>query len=784
MSPPKKCVCFTPAAQAMALMLMASAPLQAQPLPPEAVGQLKEVVVSASRSVQAIADLTVSMAVVGPDTLEAQQINDIRDVAKTLPNISVKRAPARFTVTGRGNPTGADGNAGFSIRGLGGNRVLMLVDGVRVPRSYINGSNAFGRDTVALGLVKQVELIRGPSSALYGSDGLAGLVNFITLAPADYLVTADGQAKDSGGKAWASYGGDDEGLTLGATLARRAGDRAEWSLTAVTERAHALDNWGSVDAPDTRRTTPNPQTSTGQSLLAKLVLRPVAGQTHTFSAEHVRKSSDVELLSSRAQTPTPLPLNYKSQSTTDKATALAASIVGESSDYTLARSRLTWDASYRLNTAVADRLTTVLSWQDSAALSDGQTRLQTLWPNDGRRLRRTSYDERSLQANVQAEKVWHLSADWGHKLTYGLDVAQTDVSSYADGSDPSPLPVFTPKKYFPDTRDTAQAIYLQSEWLSERWSITPGVRFDRFSIDVRSQDGYFPPAAAPGSSLSGSAVSPKLGVLWRATPQWSLYGNYATGFRAPEGQQVNSTLEASTAKLLANPDLKPEKSRTLEFGVKGRWDRLALDMALFTSRFDDLIQEKKNLGTANGLTASSANPTLFQTVNIDQASISGFEIQGQYHWGQVAGGQLCTPFSYGRARGTNDVTGLPLNSIDPATLSLGLSYRQPAWDVQLTLNHSEGKHVDDLDSPYVAANTTPRPPNPQFLPAATTTLDLHTQWRPRRGVRLNFAVINLTDRRYWAWSDVQGVASNATPLLVDAYTQPGRHVNLSLVMDF
>lgn len=784
MSPPKKCVYLTPVAQALALMLVTSASAQTQPLPPEAVGQLKEVVVSASRSAQSTDDVTVSMAVIGAETLEAQQIKDIRDVAKQLPNVSVKRAPARFTVTGRGNPTGADGNAGFSIRGLGGNRVLMLVDGVRVPRSYVNGSNAFGRDTVALGLVKQVELIRGPSSALYGSDGLAGLVNFITLAPADYLITADGQAKDSGGKAWVSYGGDDDGTTLGATVARRAGANAEWSLTAVTERAHGLDNMGSVDTPDTRRTTPNPQTSTGQSLLGKLVLRPVAGQTHTFSAEHVRKTSDVELLSSRAVTPAPLPLNYKSQSTTDKATALAASIVGESSDYTLERSRLTWDASYQLDAALADRLSTVLSWQDSAALSDGYTKLLTLWPNDGLRLRRTSYDERTLQATVQAEKVWRLSADWSHKLTYGLDVAQTDVSSYADGSDPSPLPVFTPKKYFPDTRDTAQAIYLQSEWLSERWSITPGVRFDRFSIDVQSQDGYFPPAAAPGSSLSGSAVSPKLGVLWRAAPQWSLYGNYATGFRAPEGQQVNSRLELPNATLLANPDLKPEESRTLEFGVKGRWDRLMLNMAVFTSRFDNLIQEKKNLGTANGLPASGTNPAFFQTVNIDKASISGFEIEGQYHWGQVAGGQLSTPFSYGRARGTNDVTGLPLNSIDPATLSLGLNYHLAAWDVQLTLNHSEGKDLEDLDSPYIPSNATPPLKNPQFLPPAATTLDLHTQWRPRKGVRLNLAVINLTDRKYWLWSDVQSVASDATPLLVDAYTQPGRHVNVSVVMDF
>ena len=738
---------------------------------------LREVVVSASRAEQIAADVTVSMSVVGPEALEFEQINDIRDVAKNLPNISVERAPARFTVTGRGNPTGADSNAGFTIRGLGGNRVLTLVDGVRLPRSYINGNNAFSRDTVALGLIKQVELIRGPSSALYGSDGLAGLVNFITLAPADYLVTAGGQAKDSGGKAWASYSGDDAGVVLGATVAHRAGKQAEWSLTGITDRAHELENMGSVDTADTRRTTPNPQSSNGQSLLAKLVLRPVEGQTHTFSAEHVRKSNDVDLLSSRALTPVSLPLIYS-------AAAVTRAIKDESSDYTLERSRLTWIASYRLDTAVADRLTTGLSWQDSAALSDGFTRLQTLSPNDGLRLRRTSYDERTLQANVQAEKIWPISADWAHKLTYGLDLAQTDVSSFADGRDPLPLPAYTPKKYFPDTQDTAQAIYLQSEWLSERWSITPGVRFDQFKIDVKNQDGYSTSPATDGKSLSGSAVSPKFGVLWRATPQWSLYGNYATGFRAPEGQQVNSRLEILNAKLLPNPDLKPEDSRTLEFGVKGRWDQLALNIAVFTSRFDNLIQEKKNLGTADGLTASSSNPTLFQTVNIDKASISGFEFQGQYQWGQVAGGQLTTPFSYGRTRGTNDVVGLPLKSIDPATMNLGLGYRLATWDVQLSFNHSEGKQADALDSPFIPSNVTPRPANPQFLPAAVTTLDLHTQWRPRKGVRLNFAVINLTDKKYWNWSDVQGVASNANPLVVDAYTQPGRHINLSAVVDF
>ncbi|MBV5346296.1 MAG: TonB-dependent receptor, partial [Rhodoferax sp.] len=216
-----------------------------------------------------------------------------------------------------------------------------------------------------------------------------------------------------------------------------------------------------------------------------------------------------------------------------------------------------------------------------------------------------SYQERTWQATVQADKTIPLSKQWVQKLTYGFDYSSTDISSFANGSDPLPLPAFTPKNYFPDTRDTAQAIYLQSELIHDSWSVTPGIRLNQYALDVTSQAGYYPGlSATPGKSLSGTAVSPKLGVLYRASPQWSVYGNYASGFRAPEGQQVNSALEASTAKLLPNPDLKPEESQNFEIGARARLNRLTLDMAAFSGRYTNLIQEKKDLGTANGLAAS------------------------------------------------------------------------------------------------------------------------------------------------------------------------------------
>ena len=58
--------------------------------------------------------------------------------------------------------------------------------------------------------------------------------------------------------------------------------------------------------------------------------------------------------------------------------------------------------------------------------------------------------------------------------------------------------------------------------------------------------------------------------------------------------------------------------------MRARLDRLSFDAAAFTGRYTNLIVEKKDLGTANGLAASVTNPTLFQTVNVDKASISGF----------------------------------------------------------------------------------------------------------------------------------------------------------------
>ena len=144
----------------------------AQTLPGD---MLDEVTVTAMRMESKIGEVPATVSVFSEEKIQEWLVNDIKDLVRFEPGVSVRSAPSRFTAAGAS--TGRDGNSGFNIRGMEGNRVLMLVDGVRIPDGYAFGAQSVGRgDYVDLDVLKSIEILRGPSSALYGSDGLAGAV--------------------------------------------------------------------------------------------------------------------------------------------------------------------------------------------------------------------------------------------------------------------------------------------------------------------------------------------------------------------------------------------------------------------------------------------------------------------------------------------------------------------------------------------------------------------------------------------------------------------------------
>ncbi|QDL54195.1 TonB-dependent hemoglobin/transferrin/lactoferrin family receptor [Rhodoferax aquaticus] len=703
------------------------------------VPALKEVVVSGSRSEQDKDELPITMEVKDRKAIEAEQIRDIRDVARDMPNVSVKRSPTRNTLAQVAE--GRDGNAGFNVRGLDGNRVLLLVDGMRTPLSYTFGGNSFGRDYFDLGLVERVELVKGPAASLYGSDGLAGVVNMITREPASMLK--DGAS--FGGTASLGYSSDDAGTTAGVALAGKATDTVQWLVAANVNNASAMSNMGRNDVANGDRTVPNPQTDKTESVMGKLVFQPRAGSKHSITAEHVAKRSDVDVMTARAKPP-----------------ILASTVIGLKTAITQQRDRLTFESRERVDTAFADSVQGALSYQASKSQDYSYEDRNTT----ADRIRDLSYEEKAWQFGLRAEKLLPQVGVGSHKLSYGVDGVSTQIESMLTGVTPAPgdsLPV----KRFPDTRESSSAVYVHDEWLVGDWTITPGIRFDSYSLKAE-QAGF----QSTATSLSGNAVSPKLGALYRANADWSMYGSYAAGFKAPNAFQVNNFFENALQgyKTIPNPDLKPERSQNFELGLRGRLGHVDLDVAVFESRYTDLIEDRKQV-SATGVT-----PRVFQSVNINRAQISGFEIKGNWMLGTVGSGIVSTQWAYGQSRGTNSDTGAPINSIDPAKLNLGLKYSSAAWDARLSATHYAAKSASDVDNtdPGVAAN--------QFVTPEAVTLDLSGQWRVRKGLRLNAAINNLTDQKVWRWSDVRGLDKSAS--FVDLYTQSGRNAQVTVVAEF
>ena len=699
-----------------------------------------QIVVTATRTAVKAEDLPVTVSVKTDEQIADELVTDIRDLVRFEPGVSVQRQPARFGAAL--GATGRAGNESFNIRGIGGNRVLIQVDGVRVPDGFSFGAQASGRgDYVDLGLIKSVEILRGPSSALYGSDGLAGAVSFITADPADFIETG----KNVGGLLRAGYSSADEEFSETAILAGRSGD---WSLMAAYTRRdwQELDNKGTVGGNGPARTEPNPQDGHSNAALARIVYDPANGHKLRLTGEYL----DTELY-------------------TNGLTGVGPGSFGASVDRlegwdTGERKRVSLDWSWE-GEGVIDFARVALYWQDG---EDRQYTEEDRTPSADR-TRLNTFENRVIGASADARADFATGAI-AHRLVFGGDISKTRQRGLRDGTVPPAGEVF-PTRAFPSTDFTRGGLFAGDEisMADGRLILYPALRFDWY--DLSPDDDPLLPAFS-GAGQDGSRLSPKFGALWKITDTVRLFANYATGFKAPEPGQVNQFFEnlAFGYTSAPNPDLDPERSESFEGGIRFSSDQVSLDVTAFSARYKDFISQEVVSGSF-----TPADPAVYQFVNLDRARVKGAEARFE---GRASSG-LYTTLALSYAKGDEiqpDGTRVPLSTIDPLKLVVGIGYREPQngrFGGQLIMTHSarkEASRTDGLCTPEC------------FRPDGFTILDATAFVRIVEGLTLRAGVFNILDEKYAWWSDVRGLASTST--VTDAYTQPGRNVSASLSFRF
>jgi hemoglobin/transferrin/lactoferrin receptor protein len=699
------------------------------------------ITVTATRTPTEAQDVPATVTVITAEQIADEMATDIKELVRYEPGVSVARAPARFGAAL--GATGRAGNEGFTIRGIGGNRTQILVDGVRVPDGFSFGAQSVGRgDYVDLGLVKSVEILRGPASALYGSDGLAGAVSFTLSEPSDFL--ADGQ--EVAGLVRASYSSDDDEFAETAIVAGRNG--ALSMLIGYTRRDfHELDNKGTNDTVGALRTTPNPQNGNSDSVLGRLVFEPGGGHKLRLTGEYTDTYLYTDVLSGLG----PNGLG-----------ATVDVLFGEDTGH---RARVAADWTWQGEGAI-EYAQIGIYWQDA---KDRQFTREDRTPSADR-TRINTFENRVYGASAEARSSF-ATGNVGHRLVFGGDVSVTRQGGLRDGTVP-PFGETFPTRAFPVTDFTLGGIFVGDEIALADGLVTlfPALRFDAYKLDA-SDDPLLPTFA--GADQSDERFSPKLGAVVKLSEAVRIYANYATGFKAPSPSQVNNFFENPMSGYISvpNPDLRPETSSSFEGGIRYGGGAFSASLTGFYAEYDDFIDQIETTGQEF---PTPGSPWVYQWVNLTGAEIRGIEARADVRLAEGVTLRAAAAYADGDEI-LEDGSKVPLASVDPFSVVAGLGYSAPGgrFGGELVATHNARKSLASTEG--VCASEC-------YRPGSFTILDATVFWRVAEMLTLRAGVFNITDEKYAYWSDVRGLAD--TSPATDAYTRPGRNASASVSFRF
>ncbi|OBT15531.1 ligand-gated channel [Vibrio sp. UCD-FRSSP16_10] len=679
-----------------------------------------EVVVSATRTEQNKSDVSSSVATVSRDDLDAQMNNNLKDTLKYTPGVQAQGS-GRFGVSG------------FNIRGMEDSRVKLMVDGVQQPVPYNPGStqqrkypNSIETDTLA-----GIEVNKGPSSSLYGSDALGGVVLMRTKNPDDVLLT-DGDEHRFGIKS--AYSSVNSEFKNTATWAMRQG---KWETIAMFTYADGQEYQTHGDGADINgedRGAANPAESQVYNGLVKAYYQ--ANDHHRFGLtfEYFDRSFDETVLSQEGWELMP-GFVYSDVSVKDANN----------------RMRVGLEHEWAMNSVVADELKWTVSYQQTESESDNYD--TTNWfpiIQDRVRNRERIAQDDSIQIDMQFNKVIVADSHY-HELTYGASFLHNDFSLENNDHILGGTPVSSPGSTgLPDATVQQWGIFLQDQafLMNEKLVLSAGVRYDSFSTDPEPNDGY----TTTHQSNKDDAFTGRLGAVYHVDEAFSPYVQVSQGFKAPTVYDLYYFYD-NGAIFYGNPDLEAEKSLSYELGFRGKGSIYQYEVSAFYNQYDDFITTEK-VGTD-----PTTSRDIYTSVNIDEALIYGAEAAGTVLGPMGTYTKLSIAYAYGE-----DVkTGRELDSVAPLTGVIGLGYdnNNRTWgalvNYTMVASKDQWTEVDNIEAPSYAL------------------LDVTAYYRPVDDLTLRAGLFNALDEKYWLYDDLSGSTDKT-----DFDTQAGRNWGVSL----
>lgn len=634
----------------------------------EDVRKLNAVTSTGTKTPEEAGTLPFTVDVIDREEIEHRRPARLDDLLRDIPGVDGVAGPRRSSQTP-------------SIRGVDGNRVLVTVDGAR--QNFDAGHK--GRIFFEPDLLKQVDVLKGASSVLYGSGAIGGVISATTIDAGDLLEP-----------------GEVAGLRLKAGY-RSAADEFLYSATAFarpTKGVEMLANITSRDAKDTRLGGGETLVFSDEDLLSglfKATVEPFKHHRFTLSYSFFNQDGDIPSnpgvqlpntvdnpLVRRDNRHRQLVFSYKGS---DPSTPLfAPSVTLYNTDLKITEDRI-----------------------------------------DGGAARKDVSDQNTRGLDIYNTSRF-MAGGMGHTLTYGIEFYREKQEGTRNGAN---------RPQFPASRGDVLGVYVQDAVaLSDSFTLVGGVRYDSF---WRDPDGA-------QDKVHDDAVSPRVGAIWQALPWLAVYANAGLAFRAPSMTELFVTgTHFAFNTFIPNPDLKPERSVGYETGVRlkfqdvaSKGDRLTLSAAFHDTYYKNFI----TLDIQPGLCPFPGPPLIdlicgtTTPVNLDRARVWGIEAEARYDMRYAfatLGGSLL------RGRDTTADTWIDTIPADKIVGTYGV--KLPEWDVIAGVRHELA-----FDQHRIARGSAQPKTDGYFLTGIFAAWAPSSG--PLEGLRIDAGIDNIFDKRY------------------------------------
>lgn len=583
------------------------------------------------------------------------------------------------------------------IRGMEANKVLLVIDGVRMNNAIYRGGHLQNSITLDNNILEQVDISYGSGSVNYGSDALGGVIHYYTKSPFNNI---DSTFQLNGTLTSGYYSGNNS-FTSHADIAI---SKNKWgSLSSISysdfgnlkmgkNRLHGYNDWGivrykryyanGVDSMLVNKDT-NTQLNTSYKqldALQKIVYK--ANKNVTFI----------------------LNTQYSTSSTINRYDQLTK-YSGNHFKY----AEWYYGPQKRFLSALTTTIEKKIAWFDNASIIASYQNIE-----ESRVTRR--FNNMNRISRVEQVQVGALNLDFSKvllkntKLFYGTEFTYNGVKSKATGKNILTSAINTENTRYPDNGSSMAtgAIYANLTQTFDKFLWKFGNRLTVTSLEARFKDTTFIQLPFNHISSNTQAFSSSLGMVYSPTQNWSINTNFSSGFRTPNIDDFGKVFEKDNDVVVPNNNIEPEFAYTGELGISKSFSKNNIELDSSVSRVhfatisatgyytlldNIIIRANYSLNGKDSILYEGTKRRIQANQNYDKGVIYGVSGGVNFNFNKNVRLNSTINYTVGRVTSTSE----PMAHIPPLFGKTNLIFELPKWDLEFYSVYNGWKRIADYD---------------------------------------------------------------------------------------